>query len=100
MYAAIDGLLGDYIRINSGAMRRLSVNSPSSDDVIELLVSLNDCKVPLLDPTTKVLVFSMIQGAKMGLKQSDRVRQQIEKSEYLNNEIFINLLENRASFIK
>lgn len=100
MYAAIDGLLGDYIRINSGTMRRHSVDSPSSDDVIELLVSLNDCKVSLLDLTTKVLVFSMIQGAKMGLKPSDRVRQQIEKSEYLNNEIFINLLENRASFIK
>lgn len=36
----------------------------------------------------------MIQGAKMSLNQSDSVRQKIEKSEFLNTEIFINLLES------
>ena len=92
MYAAIDGLLGDYIRIVSG-FKSHSVNSPTIDDVIDLIVALNNQEYPL-DSTTKALLFSMIQGAKLNLNQSDRVRQQIEKSEHLNDEIFVNLLES------
>ena len=90
MYAAIDGLLGDYIRIRSGSKSDY-FNSPSSKDVIELIETLSN-HAP--DSTTKVLLFSMVQGAKMSLNQSDPVRQEIEKSEYLSNEIFINLLES------
>ena len=56
-------------------------------EFIESLESLNSC-----DQITKVLLFSMIQGAKIHLKYSDPVRVCMERSEYLNN-LFINLME-------
>lgn len=58
-------------------------------DVTELIEALPSAS---LDPATTVLLFSMIQGAKMHLKHDDPIRGKMERSEFLS-ELFINLLE-------
>lgn len=88
MYAAIDGLLGDYIRAFS--IKHYKTALPKSVDVIELLDALPSAS---LEPSTTVLLYSMVEGVKMHLKQSDPVRMAVERCEYLN-ELFINLLES------
>ncbi len=86
MYAAIDGLLGGYIRSVSTKNNK----SVLSADVIELIEALPSAS---LDPSTTVLLYSLVEGAKMHLKHDDPIRFAIERSEFLS-ELFINLLES------
>lgn len=86
MYAAIDGLLGGYIRSISTKSHKKAMCA----DVIELIEALPSAS---LDPSTTVLLYSLVEGAKMHLKYDDPIRITIEKSEFMS-ELFINLLES------
>lgn len=85
----IDGLIGNYIRSFSGEREMSSILKAT--DVIEFIESLQTQES--YDPSTIVLLFSMVQGAKIHLRHSDPVRMSIERSEYLNV-LFIDLLES------
>lgn len=95
MYAAIDGLIGGYIRAFSSNNRSVS-NIPRASDVIELIESLHSLETSNADadPITTILLFSMVQASKIHLKHSDPVRLSMERSEYLNN-LFVNVMERK-----
>ena len=88
LYAAIDGLLGEYIRVVSS--KKYKNTLPSTSDVIDLIEALPSAS---LDPSVTVFLYSIVEGVKMHLKPDDPVRIKIERCEFLN-ELFINLLEN------
>lgn len=85
---AIDSLIGGYIRAFSREAN--NKNIPRAADVIELIESLETNT----DPVIEILLFSMVQGAKIHLKHLDPVRMSMERSEYLSN-LFINIMENQ-----
>lgn len=84
MYTAIDSLLGGYIRDEKFKLK------PSPVDVIELIEEFS--RISISDPLIEILLFSIIQGAKLHLNFKDPVRLAMETSDYLG-EVFVGLLD-------
>ena len=92
MFVGVDALLGRYIRSFESENRKNYVDDVPA--VLELIESLNRKEdLSDLEPSVQILLFSMVQAAKLRLNHNDPIRIALEQSDILGD-LFLKILAN------